>query len=82
MVFLHRAERRHATLHGNEHASIALRDDHFLHATGVATVRPETAPRLGLRHRIFGRKIMGKYVLGWFLGVPLIVLVAIYFFAR
>jgi len=25
---------------------------------------------------------MGKYVLGWFLGVPLIVLVAIYFFAR
>ena len=25
---------------------------------------------------------MGKYVLGWFLGVPLIVLVAIYFFAH
>ncbi|MEO8525506.1 MAG: hypothetical protein ABI460_12355 [Caldimonas sp.] len=25
-------------------------------------------------------KIMGKYVLGWFLGVPVIVLVAIYFF--
>jgi len=23
---------------------------------------------------------MGKYVLGWFLGVPLIVLVALYFF--
>jgi len=25
---------------------------------------------------------MGKYVLGWFLGVPLIVLVAIYFLAH
>ncbi|MGZ5235235.1 MAG: hypothetical protein ACXWCV_02870 [Caldimonas sp.] len=25
---------------------------------------------------------MGKYVLGWFLGVPLVVLVAIYFFAH
>ena len=25
---------------------------------------------------------MGKYVLGWFLGVPLIVLVVIYFFAH
>jgi len=25
---------------------------------------------------------MGKYVLGWFLGVPLIVLVAIYFIAH
>ena len=27
-------------------------------------------------------QIMGKYVLGWFLGVPLIVLVAIYFLAN
>ena len=27
-------------------------------------------------------QIMGKYVLGWFLGVPLIVLVAIYFIAH
>jgi hypothetical protein len=27
-------------------------------------------------------KTMGKYVLGWFLGVPLIVLVAIYFIAH
>lgn len=26
--------------------------------------------------------IMGKYVLGWFLGVPLVVLVAIYFLAH
>jgi len=25
---------------------------------------------------------MGKYVLGWFLGVPLIVLLAIYFIAH
>ena len=32
--------------------------------------------------RITQEIIMGKYVIGWFLGVPLVVLVAIYFFAR
>jgi hypothetical protein len=30
----------------------------------------------------FEQKTMGKYVLGWFLGVPLVVLVAIYFIAH
>jgi hypothetical protein len=28
------------------------------------------------------RKIVGKYVLGWLLGIPAVVLVAIYFIAN
>jgi len=35
-----------------------------------------------LDQSLFQELTMGKYVLGWFLGVPLIVLVAIYFIAH
>jgi hypothetical protein len=31
-------------------------------------------------HPTFLERIMGKYVLGWLLGIPAIVLVVIYFF--
>jgi hypothetical protein len=34
------------------------------------------------RPTLLQEQTMGKYVLGWFLGVPLIVLVAIYFIAH
>jgi hypothetical protein len=44
-------------------------------------VRDRSAARLG-PSKLSRGKIMGKYVLGWFLGVPLIVLVAIYFLAN
>ena len=48
--------------------------------------RPSRAGRragyLGRFEPSLEEKIMGKYVLGWFLGVPLIVLVAIYFVAH
>lgn len=33
-----------------------------------------------LQHHCFEEQIMGKYFLGWILGVPAIVLVAIYIF--
>jgi hypothetical protein len=33
-------------------------------------------------HLLSRRSVMGKYLLGWVLGVPLFVLVIIYFFMR
>ena len=44
--------------------------------------RPEGAGYASAHTHSPQEQIMGKYVLGWFLGVPLIVLVAIYFIAH
>ena len=55
------------------------RGEGLLHSVGIGTVRSATRRQLGWLHRIPRGKDMGKYVLGWFLGVPLIVLVAVYF---
>jgi hypothetical protein len=50
-------------------------------ATGRCPSRPGRAPvyAAGLAKATL-ETFMGKYVLGWFLGVPVIVLVVIYFF--
>ncbi len=37
-------------------------------------------PRALRRHNLSGDKIMGKYLVGWLLGVPVFVLVILYFF--
>ena len=54
---------------------------HFLHATGMAPVTRPPGAWLRCPHSSFEERMMGKYVLGWFLGVPMIVLLAIYFIA-
>jgi hypothetical protein len=36
----------------------------------------------GIKHIIEQESIMGKYVLGWLLGIPAVVLVVIYFIAN
>ena len=58
--------------------------DRFLHETGIAPVTRRRGRwlRSSLDPFLPEEQIMGKYVLGWFLGVPLIVLVAIYFIAH
>ena len=55
-------------------------------AATASYTRPASCPSRRRRAAGYARiptltekRIMGKYVLGWFLGVPLIVLVAIYF---
>ena len=59
------------------------RSDRFLQRVGIAPRKQASARRLRCDpQRISEAQIMGKYVLGWFLGVPLIVLVAVYFIAR
>ena len=59
--------------------------DRFLHAirhfARHASARP-LATLDSLDPSLSQEQTMGKYVLGWFLGVPLIVLVAIYFIAH
>jgi hypothetical protein len=47
--------------------------------------RPATAPTGSIRrpiaiHQLQGDIIMGKYLVGWLLGVPVFVLVILYFF--
>jgi hypothetical protein len=56
--------------------------DRFLQRAGIAPRKQASGRRLRCEpQRPSEAQIMGKYVLGWFLGVPLIVLVAVYFFA-
>ena len=59
------------------------RNDAFLRGIGIAPGTRLPARRLPCSLQLFfEEKTMGKYVLGWFLGVPLIVLLAIYFIAH
>ena len=59
-------------------------------AATASYTRPASRPSRGRRAAGYAaipdslpeEQIMGKYVLGWFLGVPLIVLVAIYLIAH
>jgi hypothetical protein len=58
--------------------------DPLLHALETSPFTPALHRCLTLRTTppLAQEQIMGKYVLGWFLGVPMIVLVAIYFLAH
>jgi len=59
-------------------SALVLHVDAFAADSGVAGPTASCARHL----RPFQRTIMGKYFIAWILGVPAVVLVAVYFFTH